>query len=70
MIPAAIAIRAFNVEIALVQDQSQQATIKEMRYHFWNDTLAKIYSDNPPEAPVPLELHRVIRKIIDKLISK
>lgn len=57
--PAAFVIRAFNVEIALIQDQSSQSTIREMRYTFWNDTLSKIYAGKPPEAPVPLELHRV-----------
>ncbi|XP_034951301.1 NADH dehydrogenase (ubiquinone) complex I, assembly factor 6 isoform X1 [Chelonus insularis] len=57
----AIAIRAFNVEIALVQDHTREPTIANMRYAFWNDTLSKIYDNNPPEAPVPLELNRILR---------
>ncbi|KAK0179462.1 hypothetical protein PV327_005212 [Microctonus hyperodae] len=32
-----------------------------MRYNFWNDTLKKIYNNKPPEAPVPLELTRVLQ---------
>ncbi|XP_063984016.1 NADH dehydrogenase (ubiquinone) complex I, assembly factor 6 [Diachasmimorpha longicaudata] len=59
----AFAIRAFNVEIALIQDQTTEAAISGMRYSFWNDTLKKIYSDNPPQAPVPLELHRILKTV-------
>ncbi|KAH0564169.1 NADH dehydrogenase (ubiquinone) complex I, assembly factor 6 [Cotesia glomerata] len=57
----AIAIRAFNVEIALVQEHSRELAISNMRYTFWNDTLAKIFDNNPPEAPVPLELSRILK---------
>ncbi|XP_011300205.1 NADH dehydrogenase (ubiquinone) complex I, assembly factor 6 [Fopius arisanus] len=57
----AFAIRAFNVEIALIQDQTSETAISGMRYNFWNDTLKKIYNNNPPQAPVPLELHRVLK---------
>ncbi|KAK0172546.1 hypothetical protein PV328_005852 [Microctonus aethiopoides] len=58
---AAFAIRAFNVEIAVIQDQTSEIAISGMRYNFWNDTLKKIYNNTPPEAPVPLELTRVLR---------
>ncbi|CAG5097391.1 Similar to Ndufaf6: NADH dehydrogenase (ubiquinone) complex I [Cotesia congregata] len=57
----AIAIRAFNVEIALVQEHSRELAIANMRYTFWNDTLAKIFDNTPPEAPVPLELSRILK---------
>ncbi|XP_057326880.1 NADH dehydrogenase (ubiquinone) complex I, assembly factor 6 [Microplitis mediator] len=57
----AIAIRALNVEISLVQEHSRELAISNMRYTFWNDTIAKIFDNKPPEAPVPLELSRILR---------
>lgn len=59
---AAFAIRAFNVEIAVVEDQVTDNVIGKMRYKFWEESLDKIYSDLPPRSPVPLELHRVREK--------
>lgn len=57
--PAAFAIRAFNVEVAQVEDQVSNSHIGAMRLQFWNDALNNIYNDRPPKSPVAMELHRV-----------
>lgn len=56
---AAFAIRAFNVEVAQVEDQVSDSRIGAMRLQFWADTLNEVYNDNPPRSPVALELYRV-----------
>lgn len=56
---AAFAIRAFNVEVAQVEDQVSDSRIGAMRLQFWADTLNAVYNDNPPRSPVALELYRV-----------
>ncbi|XP_043276355.1 NADH dehydrogenase (ubiquinone) complex I, assembly factor 6 [Venturia canescens] len=59
---AAFAIRAFNVEIAQIEDQVTDNLIGKMRYKFWEDSLDNIYSGLPPRSPVPLELHRLLKR--------
>jgi len=56
---AALAIRAFNVEVAQVEDQVSDKQIGAMRLKFWTETLNEIYNDHPPRSPVALELHKV-----------
>ncbi|XP_033755660.1 NADH dehydrogenase (ubiquinone) complex I, assembly factor 6-like [Pecten maximus] len=57
---AAIAIRAFNVEIAQVQDVVSDKQRGAMRMVFWRDTIEKIYQGSPPQTPIALELAKVI----------
>lgn len=59
----AIAIRAFNAEVAQVQDQVSDLSIGLARLQFWSDVLDRVYNDNPPDMPVAKELHRIIRRI-------
>ncbi|XP_059613501.1 NADH dehydrogenase (ubiquinone) complex I, assembly factor 6 homolog [Phlebotomus argentipes] len=47
----AFCIRAFNVEVARVNDQVSEAKIGEMRLKFWEDTIDKIFS--PEDVPIP-----------------
>lgn len=56
---SAFAIRAFNAEVALVEDQARDSKIALMRIKFWEETLNQIYTDKPPKNPTSLELHRV-----------
>lgn len=56
---AGIAIRAFNVEVALVEDQVSEKKIGEMRLKFWEEAVNEIYNGNPPRNPVGIELYRV-----------
>jgi len=58
---ATIAVRAFNVSVALVRDQVSQNTIGEMRMHFWNDAIDAVYDDRPQQQPVVLQLHKAVR---------
>ncbi|XP_077295769.1 NADH dehydrogenase (ubiquinone) complex I, assembly factor 6 homolog sicily [Arctopsyche grandis] len=59
----AIVIRAFNVEIARVQDQVSDKNIGLMRFQFWIEALDKIASSNAKEAipahPVAQELYKM-----------
>lgn len=55
----AFAIRAFNVEVAQIQDQVHDYKIGEMRLKFWTDAINNTYKGNPPRSPVMLELNRV-----------
>lgn len=56
---AAFAVRAFNIEVAQIQDQVRDDKIGAMRMQFWIDTLNSIYNDRPPRSPIAMELHRV-----------
>jgi len=58
---SAFAIRAFNTEIALVEDQVKDEKIGLMRLKFWEDTLNNIYNNKPPKNPTSLELHRILQ---------
>lgn len=60
---SAFAIRAFNTEIALVEDQVSDSKIGLMRIKFWEEALNKIYDGQPPQNPASLELHRASYKI-------
>ncbi|XP_025158253.1 NADH dehydrogenase (ubiquinone) complex I, assembly factor 6 isoform X2 [Harpegnathos saltator] len=59
---AAFAIRAFNVEVAQVEDQVSDNKIGAMRLQFWIDSLNNIYNDRPPRSPVAMELHRILQQ--------
>uniref|UniRef100_A0A0P4VY62 NADH dehydrogenase (ubiquinone) complex I, assembly factor 6 n=2 Tax=Scylla olivacea TaxID=85551 RepID=A0A0P4VY62_SCYOL len=59
---AGTAVRAFNVEVAQVQDVTSEVLIAKMRLQFWRETLDEIYNDDVPRQPVAMELHRAIRK--------
>ncbi|XP_021927289.1 NADH dehydrogenase (ubiquinone) complex I, assembly factor 6 isoform X2 [Zootermopsis nevadensis] len=59
---SAFAIRAFNIEVAKVQDQVSDPHIGQMRMKFWEETVDKIYVDHAPSHPVAVELHHAIRR--------
>ncbi|KAJ8867179.1 hypothetical protein PR048_030973 [Dryococelus australis] len=59
---SALAIRAFNIEVARVQDHVSDSRIGQMRMKFWEDTIEKIYSDNVPQHPVAIELHHAFKR--------
>ncbi|GCB67635.1 hypothetical protein scyTo_0012169, partial [Scyliorhinus torazame] len=50
------ALRAFNVELAQVQDLVTQKTIGLMRMQYWRQMIEDIYSDNSPPQPIAIEL--------------
>jgi NADH dehydrogenase [ubiquinone] 1 alpha subcomplex assembly factor 6 len=66
---SAFAIRAFNIEIAKVQDHVSDLHLGKMRMKFWEETLEKIYVDDTPSHPVAIELYRVSTVFYLKLNS-
>lgn len=59
---SAFAIRAFNTEVAKVQDQVTEPHLGQMRMKFWEETVDKIYVSDPPSHPVAVELHRATKR--------
>ncbi|KAJ8681046.1 hypothetical protein QAD02_016833 [Eretmocerus hayati] len=59
---AAFAIRAFNTEIALVEDHVTDQKIGLMRLKFWEEALNEIYNGKPLKNPASSELYRVLQK--------
>lgn len=54
-----VAVRAFNIEVATIQDQVTDTKIGQMRCKFWENSLAQIYEDKVPKHPVLIELYVV-----------
>lgn len=59
---SALALRAFNVELAQVKDTVSQKTIGLMRMQFWKTAIEDIYRDDPPVQPICYELWKAVRK--------
>ncbi|CAH3176554.1 unnamed protein product [Porites lobata] len=69
------AVRAFNIEVARVQDAVSDPNIGRMRLQFWRDSLDNIYQGNPPQQPVALELaettskHKLTKRWFSRIID-
>ncbi|KJA21185.1 hypothetical protein HYPSUDRAFT_165987 [Hypholoma sublateritium FD-334 SS-4] len=50
------AIKAFSVELAMVQDNVSNATIGKMRMQFWRNAVKEITEGKPPKHPIALAL--------------
>ncbi|KAM9805218.1 NADH dehydrogenase (ubiquinone) complex I, assembly factor 6 isoform X2 [Syngnathus typhle] len=59
---SALALRAFNVELAQVKDSVSQKSLGLMRMEFWKTTIEEIYRDKPPKQPVSMELWKAVKK--------
>lgn len=59
---ASFVIRAFNIEIARIQDNVSDISIGQARLQFWNDAIDKLYTANVPAHPVIQELNKVSSK--------
>nr|XP_002710745.2 NADH dehydrogenase (ubiquinone) complex I, assembly factor 6 isoform X1 [Oryctolagus cuniculus] len=59
---SALALRAFNVELAQVKDSVSEKAIGLMRMQFWKKTVEDIYLDNPPHQPVAIELWKAVKR--------
>ncbi|KAF2199212.1 hypothetical protein GQ43DRAFT_125842 [Delitschia confertaspora ATCC 74209] len=53
---AYLAIRAFNVDVARIADNTSSPTIGVMRMQFWKDTVTKALAGSPPKEPVAILL--------------
>ncbi|XP_072936852.1 NADH dehydrogenase (ubiquinone) complex I, assembly factor 6 [Epargyreus clarus] len=76
----ALVVRAFNVEIARIQDQTTDSQTAAFRLQFWQDTLAAIFKKDHdfreiPANPVAQELYKVChcynlpRRQLERLIT-
>jgi NADH dehydrogenase [ubiquinone] 1 alpha subcomplex assembly factor 6 len=54
MLPAYLAIRAFNIELARIPDVVSMPQIGAMRMQFWRDTIDKSFKLTPPSEPVAI----------------
>ncbi|KIO27028.1 hypothetical protein M407DRAFT_195197 [Tulasnella calospora MUT 4182] len=59
---AYFALRAFNVELALVREAVSQPMIGKMRMQFWRDAVKSIQQDKPPHHPIAVALHRASKE--------
>lgn len=57
---AFLALRAFNVDLALIPDQVSQPVVGRMRYQFWTESIDKVFRDVPPAQPVCVLLHHCL----------
>ncbi|XP_022082412.1 NADH dehydrogenase (ubiquinone) complex I, assembly factor 6-like isoform X2 [Acanthaster planci] len=57
-----IALRAFNVETASVNESVSEKHIGLMRMQFWKDVLTRIYEGAPTQQPVAMELYRAVHR--------
>ncbi|KAL4712900.1 hypothetical protein ACJJTC_011970, partial [Scirpophaga incertulas] len=62
----ALVVRAFNVEVARIQDQTTDPQTAAFRLQFWHDTLDKIYKKennlkNIPHNPIAQELYKICK---------
>ncbi|XP_064394510.1 NADH dehydrogenase (ubiquinone) complex I, assembly factor 6-like [Halichondria panicea] len=72
---SAFSIRAFNIEIAQIQNQVSEQSIGKMRLQFWKDALNNIYKGAPPLHPVALALaeavgkHKLTKKWLTRVVE-
>ncbi|GLC50968.1 hypothetical protein PLESTB_000451900 [Pleodorina starrii] len=60
--PALFALRAFNIETALVADnvRSREAVVGQIRFQWWRDAVRAAFEGRPPNHPVALALAHVL----------
>ena len=54
-----MALRAFNVETALVADSVKEASLAQIRMQWWRDAVDSIFSTKPQPHPVIQALKQV-----------
>jgi NADH dehydrogenase [ubiquinone] 1 alpha subcomplex assembly factor 6 len=60
MLPAYLAIRAFNIEVARIPDMVSNPTVGTFRMQFWRDTINATFDIQPPAEPVAILLASVL----------
>jgi len=53
---AAFGLRAFNIELAQIQEVTSQKQIAQMRLQFWKDAIDQIFQGQPPHKPAAMEI--------------
>lgn len=62
MLPAYLAIRAFNIELARIPDLVSMPQIGAMRMQFWRETIDKTFQLTPPSEPVAILLASYLKQ--------
>jgi NADH dehydrogenase [ubiquinone] 1 alpha subcomplex assembly factor 6 len=60
MLPAYLAIRSFNIEVARIPDIVSNPTVGSLRMQFWRDTINATFDAQPPAEPVAILLASVL----------
>ncbi|KAF8754957.1 Squalene/phytoene synthase [Rhizoctonia solani] len=55
--PGYFALRAFNVELAMIRESVSRPIIGKMRMQFWRDAIKSIGDDRPMKHPIAIALH-------------
>lgn len=55
-----LALRALNVDLALIPDNVTNSVVGRMRYQFWTETVDKAFRGVPPAQPVAILLNHVL----------
>ncbi|CCG81103.1 Putative uncharacterized protein [Taphrina deformans PYCC 5710] len=55
-----LALRALNVDLALIPDNVSNTTVGKMRYQFWTESVDKAFRGVPPAQPVAILLNHVL----------
>lgn len=61
-VDAFLALRALNVDLALVPDNVSNTTVGKIRYQFWTETVDKAFRGVPPAQPVAILLNHVLEQ--------
>lgn len=57
-----LALRALNVDLALIPDNVSNPVVGKMRYQFWTETIDKAFRGVPPAQPVAVLLNHVLEE--------
>lgn len=52
-----LALKAFSIEMAMLQDTISNETIGKLKFQFWRDSIQGISEGTPPQHPIALTLH-------------
>lgn len=59
-IDAFLALRALNVDLALIPDNVTNTVVGKMRYQFWTETVDKAFRGVPPAQPIAVLLDHIL----------
>jgi NADH dehydrogenase [ubiquinone] 1 alpha subcomplex assembly factor 6 len=60
VLPAYLAIRAFNIEVARIPDIVSNPAVGSIRMQFWRNTINATFDSQPPENPIAILLASVL----------
>lgn len=65
-IPAYLALRAFNLEIARIADTVSAPHVGQLRMQFWRETIDSAFEGRPAQQPVAILLSHVLSRLRDE----